>query len=63
MGVHGACVAGDETLINYLINFARPFIYTTAMAPHSLLAIQCAFDFLKRQVGLQEILQGKIKCF
>ncbi len=63
MGVHGACVAGDETLINYLINFARPFIYTTAMPPHSLIAIQCAFDYLKQEVGIQERLQSKIGCF
>jgi 8-amino-7-oxononanoate synthase len=63
MGVHGACIAGDETLINYLINFSRPFIYTTAMAPHSVIAISCAFDFLKRQIGLQEVLQSKIKLF
>ncbi|MBS1682172.1 MAG: aminotransferase class I/II-fold pyridoxal phosphate-dependent enzyme [Bacteroidetes bacterium] len=63
MGVHGACVAGDEALINYLINFARPFIYTTAMAPHSLIAIGCAFDYLKKNIGLQAMLQKKIKLF
>lgn len=63
MGVHGACVAGDEALISYLINFARSFIYTTAISPHSLVSISCAFDFLKRQTGLQEILQEKIKIF
>ncbi len=63
MGVHGACVAGDETLINFLINYARPFIYTTAMPPHSLVAIGCAFDFLKRNILLQEVLQTKIKLF
>jgi 8-amino-7-oxononanoate synthase len=63
MGVHGACVAGDETLINYLINFARPFIYTTAMPPHSLIAIQCAFDFLKQRIDLQNRLHSKIQLF
>lgn len=30
-GSHGACVLGDKNLIEYLINFARPFIYTTAL--------------------------------
>ena len=25
MGIHGACICGNQTLINYLINFARPF--------------------------------------
>jgi 8-amino-7-oxononanoate synthase len=63
MGVHGACVAGDEMLVHYLVNFARPFIYTTAMSPHNVMAIQCTFDYLKRQIGLQEILQSKIKLF
>jgi 8-amino-7-oxononanoate synthase len=29
-GFAGAFVAGSQRLINYLINFARPFIYTTA---------------------------------
>lgn len=63
MGVHGACVAGDETLINYLINFARPFIYTTAMPPHSLIAIQCAFDFLHQHMERQKNLQRNIDLF
>lgn len=63
MGVHGACVAGDETLINYLVNFARPFIYTTALPPHSLISIQCAFDFLQQNVELQKTLQSKIRLF
>lgn len=38
-GAHGACVLGDEILIQYLINFARPFIYTTALPPESYLRI------------------------
>jgi len=63
MGVHGACVTGDEVLINYLINFARPFIYTTAMSPHSLVAIRCAFDFLYRNQGRQKDLQSRIDLF
>lgn len=63
MGVHGACVAGDEALINYLINFARPFIYTTAMSPHSLISIQSAFDFLHQNIGRQKTLQSKILSF
>ncbi len=63
MGIHGACVAGSNDLIQYLVNFARPFIYTTALPPHSITAIDCAFDYLERNHHLQEILQQKIKIF
>lgn len=38
-GSHGACVIGEENLINYLINFARSFIYTTALPPENYLRI------------------------
>ena len=34
IGTSGAFVAGSPTLIEYLINTARPYIYTTAM-PHT----------------------------
>lgn len=30
-GSHGACVLGSSDLIQYLVNFARSFIYTTAL--------------------------------
>lgn len=46
LGVHGAVVVGPAILRDYLINFARPFIYTTALPPHSLLAIRCAHEHL-----------------
>lgn len=54
MGVHGSCVAGSETLKRYLVNFARPFIYTTAMPPHSVASIRCSFDYLDRNIQLQQ---------
>lgn len=44
-GVHGAAVCGSHTLINYLINFARPFIYSTALPMHDLSAIRCSLQF------------------
>ena len=63
MGIHGACVAGSEKLVQYLINFARPFIYTTAMTPHSMVSIDCAFDYLKENIHLQSELAQNIKLF
>lgn len=33
LGGQGGFVAGSQTLIDWLINVARPFVYTTALAP------------------------------
>lgn len=63
MGIHGACVVGSEKLKEYLINFARPFIYTTALPLHSLVAIRCAFNFLKTNIELQKMLRQKIDSY
>lgn len=42
LGVHGAAVVGSERLRSFLVNFARSFIYTTALPPHSYAAIRAA---------------------
>jgi 8-amino-7-oxononanoate synthase len=46
MAVHGAAVVGSRALIYYLVNFCRPFIYTTAPPIHQLMAINAAYDLL-----------------
>jgi 8-amino-7-oxononanoate synthase len=46
LGCHGAIVMGSNLLTEYLINFARPFIYSTAPSFHNLAAIKMAFDML-----------------
>ena len=61
MGIHGACVVGSTALRSYLINFARPFIYTTALPPHSLVAIESAFEYLGQHIGLQQLLSEKVQ--
>jgi len=47
MGCHGAIILGSETLRNYLINYARSFIYSTALGAHSLHCIDAAYTQLK----------------
>lgn len=47
LGVHGAVVLGSSLLRDFLINFARSFVYTTALPPHSLLAIRAAYEHLQ----------------
>jgi 8-amino-7-oxononanoate synthase len=46
LGCHGAAIFGSKILKEYLINFSRSFIYTTALPIHSLVSIQCAYDLL-----------------
>ena len=46
LGCHGAIVLGRHDLKNYLINFSRSFIYTTALPIHSLAAIKSAYLLL-----------------
>ena len=48
LGCHGAIVLGGKVLRQYLINFARSFIYTTAAPFHQLAAIKMAYEFLLR---------------
>jgi len=43
-GCHGAAVTGSQQLKDYLINFARSFIYTTALPEHSVAAIQASYN-------------------
>ncbi len=56
MGCHGAVVVGSEELKTYLVNFARPLIYTTFLPPHSLLMINNAFDHLSLSLERIELL-------
>lgn len=46
LGCHGAAVVGSQLLQQYLINYSRTFIYTTALPVHSIRAIACAYQYL-----------------
>ncbi|WP_299366001.1 pyridoxal phosphate-dependent aminotransferase family protein [Winogradskyella sp.] len=46
LGSHGAAILGSQDLKDYLINFSRPFIYTTALSPHTLATIKFAYKAL-----------------
>ena len=61
-GFHGAAVLGSNDLKNYLINFARSFIYTTALPVHD-------YSFIQQQIesstdaSLRVALQSNIDYF
>jgi len=46
LGCHGAVVLGSSLLKEYLVNFARPFIYSTAPSFHHLASIKMAYQLL-----------------
>ena len=50
-GCHGAVVAGSNTLISYLVNYARPFVYSTALPTHSLVTIQQSYESIMGNIG------------
>lgn len=58
IGVAGAFVAGSKELISYLRQFARGYVYSTAIAPAQAAAVVAALDCLCdepwRQIKLQE---------
>ena len=62
MGCHGAAVLGSTTLRNFLVNFARSFIYTTALPAVEVLRIGAALEELRRE-GRRERLRNNIGLF
>ncbi len=62
MGVHGAAVVGNKALIDYLVNFARSFIYTTALPEASVASIIAAYSMLPKSKEVKT-LQDNIKLF
>lgn len=46
---HGAVVLGPQLLVQYLINYARPFIYSTALPPHSIYVLSAVYEFAQTE--------------
>lgn len=48
-GAHGAMVLCDEVMREYLVNYARPLIYSTAMPPHSVATLLAAYEYMRTE--------------
>ncbi len=62
-GTSGAFVAGSEELIEALVQFARPYIYTTSQPPALACATLKALDLLRREHWRREHLAALIRQF
>ncbi|MGN6616515.1 MAG: aminotransferase class I/II-fold pyridoxal phosphate-dependent enzyme [Ilyomonas sp.] len=60
-GCHGAVVVGSKSLRDYLINFARSFIYSTSLPEHTVAVIQKSYETFpsmqKERKHLNELIQ------
>ena len=60
LGCHGAAIVGSQELKDYLINFARSFIYTTGLSPHSVATILVGYKHLESEKQTIEKLRDNI---
>ncbi|POF86147.1 8-amino-7-oxononanoate synthase [Pseudomonas putida] len=62
-GTAGAFVAGSEELIEALVQFARPYIYTTSQPPALACATLKSLELLRRETWRREHLAALIRQF
>ncbi|CEN44581.1 Alpha-oxoamine synthase [Capnocytophaga canis] len=62
LGCHGAAILSSGVVKDYLINFARSLIYTTAMPPQSVAHIVAGYRQLKKTTHIKK-LQENISLF
>ncbi|NNC49017.1 MAG: aminotransferase class I/II-fold pyridoxal phosphate-dependent enzyme [Flaviramulus sp.] len=62
LGCHGAVILGSEKLKEYLVNYSRSFIYTTALPAHSLATINSAYHEMIDTKRI-EVLHNNIRFF
>ncbi len=63
LGCHGAAILGNQELKDYLVNFARSFIYTTGLSPHAVATILIAYKHLAKDKTEVEKLRENIVHF
>ena len=54
LGSQGGFICGTKTLIDYIVNFCRSFIYTTSLAPASCAAAIAALEIVEREPEREE---------
>ena len=55
-GCHGAVICSSKIVTDYLVNYARPFVFSTALPPHSIATIKSSYETMTGHEG------GKLRC-
>ncbi|MES2412019.1 MAG: pyridoxal phosphate-dependent aminotransferase family protein [Bacteroidota bacterium] len=63
LGCHGSAILGSQELKSYLVNFARSFIYTTALSPHAVATILQSYKHLTKEKEAIQKLKSNIVFF
>ncbi len=63
IGRHGAVVLGSQVLMDYLVNFATPFIYSTALPPSAVAHVLEAYQILANEPERRGKLKQNIQYF
>jgi 8-amino-7-oxononanoate synthase len=63
LGVQGAALAGSAEMKQFLINYSRPFIYSTAISPYLVLLIEEAYKILPDSLEKRKELFGNIAIY
>src|SRR5690606_42029900 len=62
-GTAGAFIAGSAELVDYLVQFSRPYIYTTAMPPAVAAATRASLKLVKTENWRRQKLQKLVAQF
>ncbi|MES2005050.1 MAG: 8-amino-7-oxononanoate synthase [Bacteroidota bacterium] len=62
-GCHGAVVLGSDSLRNYLVNFARSFVYSTSLPEHSVALIRSSYEVFPEMRAERAHLRQLIETF
>ncbi len=58
LGCAGASVCTSADVKEYLINFSRPFIYTTAPPPELVMSVNLGYDLLSEKKNIHELMNA-----
>jgi 8-amino-7-oxononanoate synthase len=63
IGAHGAVVLCNNHTKDFLINYCRPFIFSTALSLHALASIKVAYDYLPYAISERTSLAKNVLLF